>query len=120
MLDEAGAREVGDVLEELDGVAADAEEVPAPEQPHAIDVPGLLAEHLKDTKVAEIREALRGGRTIRRRQGYSVRVAASLALHQVALKQCAALADDGSTPAGRKAYRAYADRIAAATSTARR
>ncbi|GAB3164148.1 hypothetical protein GCM10027059_19720 [Myceligenerans halotolerans] len=29
------------------------------------------------------------------------------------LKQCAAPADGGSTPAGRKAYRTYADRIAA-------
>jgi putative DNA-invertase from lambdoid prophage Rac len=77
-------------------------------------VPGLLAEHLKATRVAEIREALRGGRSIRRGQGYSVRVTAPLALHQATLKQCAALAGNGSTPAGRKAYRTYADRIAAA------
>ncbi|MGW1616333.1 hypothetical protein ACWCQZ_44190 [Streptomyces sp. NPDC002285] len=46
---------------------------------------------------------------------YSVRVAAPLALHQATLRQCAALAGDGSAPAGRKAYRTYADRIAAAT-----
>jgi putative DNA-invertase from lambdoid prophage Rac len=90
------------------------EQVPKTEQPHAIDVPGLLAEYLKATKAVEIREALRGGRTIRRGQGYSVRVTAPLALHQATLKQCAALASGGSTPAGRKAYRAYADRIAAA------
>ncbi|MGW0827128.1 hypothetical protein [Streptomyces sp. NPDC002845] len=57
-MDAAGARDTGDVLEELDGVASDIEEeVPAPEQPHAIDVPGLLAEHLKATDVAEIRDA---------------------------------------------------------------
>jgi putative DNA-invertase from lambdoid prophage Rac len=37
-----------------------------------------------------------------------------LTLHQALLTQCAALAGDGSTPAGRKAYRAYADRIAGA------
>ena len=44
-------------------------------------------------------------------------VTAPLALHQAALQQCAALADDGATPAGRKAYRTYADRIAAAAKT---
>jgi DNA invertase Pin-like site-specific DNA recombinase len=116
VLDAAGARDVGDVLEELDGMDADVEEkVPAHEQQHAIDVPGLLAEHLKITHVAEIREALSGGRTIRRGQGCSVRVTAPLALHQGTLKECAALAGDGSAPAGRKAYRTYADRIAAAT-----
>jgi hypothetical protein len=43
-----------------------------------------------------------------------VRVTAPLALHQATLKQSTALAADGSAPAGRKAYRAYADRIAAA------
>ncbi|MCX5233123.1 hypothetical protein [Streptomyces sp. NBC_00233] len=61
---------------------------------------GLLAEHLKATEVAEIRQALRGDRRIRRGQGHSVRVSAPLALHQVALKQCAALTDGGSNPAG--------------------
>ncbi len=58
-----------------------------------------------------------GGRTIRRWQGYPVRVTAPLALHQATLGQCAALAGDGSTPAGRKAYRTYADRIVAAART---
>lgn len=115
VLDAAGAREGGSVLEEPGGVPADIEEkVPAPEQPHAIDVPGLLAEHLKATEVAEIQEALHSGRTIRRGQGYSVRVTAPLTLHQATLGQCAALAGDGCAPAGRKAYRTYADRIAAA------
>ncbi|WP_326693404.1 MULTISPECIES: hypothetical protein [unclassified Streptomyces] len=80
---------------------------------HAIDMPGLLAEHLKATKVSDIRESLRSGRTIRRGQGYSVRVTAPLVLHQAALKQCVALAADGGTRAGRKAYRTYAGRIAA-------
>lgn len=116
VLDAVGARDAGDILEDLDGVAVEVEEkAPEPEQPHAIDVPGLLAEHLKATDVAEIREALRGGRTIRRGQGYSVRVTAPLALHRATLKQCAALAGDGSAPAWRKAYRTYADRIATAT-----
>ncbi len=116
VLDAAGARDVRDILKELNGVTADVagqEQAPERKQPHTIDVPGLLAEDLNATEVAEIREALRGGRRIRRGLGYSVRVSAPLALHQAALKQCAALADGGSTPAGRKAYRTYADRIAA-------
>ncbi|EDX20932.1 MULTISPECIES: hypothetical protein [Streptomyces] len=83
------------------------------EPSHTIDVPGLLAEHLKAIETAEIRDALRGGRTIRRGQGYSVRVTAPLTLHRTMLKHCAALAGEGSAPAGRKAYRTYADRIAA-------
>jgi hypothetical protein len=117
VLDAAGARDVGDLPEELDGghTVEDQEQVPEPEQSHAIDVPGLLAKHLKATKVAEIREALRGGRTIRREQDYSVRVTVPLAVHQATLKQCADLTGVGSTPAGRKAYRTYADRITAAT-----
>ncbi|WP_260462433.1 recombinase family protein [Streptomyces sp. TRM72054] len=119
VLDAAGARAVGDVVDELHEVASGAEDPdrsPA-EPPHTIDVPGLLAEHLKATETAEIRDALHGGRTIRRGQGYSVRVTAPLALHQATLGQCAALTGDGSAPAGRKAYRTYADRILAATRT---
>lgn len=44
-----------------------------------------------------------------------MRVTGPAALHQAVLKQCAALAGDGSSPAGRKAYRTYADRIATVT-----
>ncbi|MEU1409726.1 hypothetical protein ABZ471_47360 [Streptomyces sp. NPDC005728] len=44
-----------------------------------------------------------------------MRVTAPLALHQGALQQCAALAREGGAPAGRKEYRTYAGRIAAAT-----
>ncbi|MBT2399499.1 hypothetical protein [Streptomyces sp. ISL-100] len=57
-----------------------------------LDVPGLLADHLRATRDAAVREALHCGRIIRRGQGHSVRVTALLALHQAALKQCAALA----------------------------
>ncbi|MFG3517602.1 hypothetical protein [Streptomyces bobili] len=111
-----GRRDAGGVLEEPGGVPADTRtQEQTPEQSHAIDdVPGLLADRLQGTQDTAVHEALRSGRTIRRGQGYSVRVAAPLALHQAALKQCAALAGDGSTPAGRKAYRTDAGRIAAA------
>lgn len=116
VLDAARARDAGDVPEVLDGVPAQApEQAPEPEPPHVIDAPGLLVEHLKATDAAEIRDALRGGRIIRRGQGYSMRVAAPLTFHQAVLGQCGALAGGGSAPARRKGYRAYADRITAAT-----
>ncbi|MFD4855217.1 helix-turn-helix domain-containing protein [Streptomyces atratus] len=113
VLDAAGARDVGDIREDL-AVSDIEDQKQVSEQSHAIDVPGLLAEHLRATEVAEIREALRSGRTIRCGRGYSVRVTAPLALHQATLKLCDALAGDGSAPAGRKAYRTYADRITVA------
>lgn len=91
----------------------DQELAPGPWQPHTLDVPGLLVDHLKGTPDTAAREALRGGRTIRRGQGYSVRITAPLALHQAALEQCTVLAEGGAAPAGRKAHRAYGDRIAA-------
>jgi DNA invertase Pin-like site-specific DNA recombinase len=118
-LDAAGARDVPAAPGLLDGTA-DAEPAPQMPEPGAavvLDVPGLLADHLQDTRDAAVGEALLSGRTIRRGQGYSVRVSAPLPLHRVVLQQCAALAGDGSTPAGRKAHRAYADRIAAVTQT---
>ncbi|MFI1568768.1 recombinase family protein [Streptomyces sp. NPDC020490] len=76
-----------------------------------IDMPGLLAEHLQDAAVAAVRDAVRDGRTIRRGKGYSLRVIAPLSVHQAALEACAVLAADGAAPAGRKAYRVYADRV---------
>lgn len=94
-------RKSGDVPEGSDDMAAyvgNQGQVPELEQPHAIDVPGLLTERLKATKAAEVRAALREGRTIRRGQGCSVRVTAPPALHQATLGQCTALAGDGFHP----------------------
>lgn len=118
VLDAAGARNAVDILEEPGDVDCTVEhQEQASEQPYAIDVPGLLADHLQGTRDTAVHEALLSGRTIRRGQGYSVRVTAPLALHQATLKQCAALAGDDSTSVGRKAYRTYADRIATLTRT---
>ncbi|MEZ0095946.1 hypothetical protein [Streptacidiphilus sp. EB129] len=118
-LDAAGARDLPDTPElPGDTVGAEpAQQLPAPGTAVVLDVPGLLADHLRGNEDAAVREVLRAGRTVRRGQGYSVRVAAPLALHQVVLAQCAALAGEGGTPAGRKACRAYADRIAGAVRT---
>lgn len=123
VLDSAGARDVPDdlgvLLGELDGEQAPPEPPAAADPVVSIDVPGLLAEHLQDAVDVAVRDALRGGRTIRRGQGYSLRVAAPLSVHQAALEACATLAADGAAPAGRKAYRVYADRVEAPAATSR-
>ncbi|MGW3100002.1 hypothetical protein ACWDCC_41930 [Streptomyces sp. NPDC001102] len=81
----------------------------------SIDVPGLLAEDLQDADDVALRDALSGGRTIRQGQGYSLRVAAPLGVHRAAIVEaCAVLAADGASPAGRKTYRVYAERVEAA------
>ncbi|MFC7841914.1 recombinase family protein [Streptomyces sp. NPDC057382] len=118
VLDSAGARDVPsdprELLGELGGEESSEPEASAPaDQVVSIDVPGLLAEHLQDAADVVVRDTLRGGRTIRRGQGYSLRVAAPLSVHRAALEVCAAIAADGAAPAVRKAYRAYADRVGA-------
>lgn len=119
VLDAAGVRDLPGDLGVLLGEGLDGEEGPQSEAPAAadpvvsIDVPGLLSEHLQKAADAAVRDALREGRAIRRGQGYSLRVAAPLSVHQAALEACAALAADGGAPAGRKAYRVYADRVEA-------
>ncbi|MGW3100006.1 recombinase family protein [Streptomyces sp. NPDC001102] len=118
VLDSAQVRQKPGDLAQLQEESA-AEESPVPETATAaaadpvvsIDVPGLLAEHLQDTADVAVREALDAGRSIRRGQGYSLRVAAPLSVHRAALQACAAHGVEGAAPAGRKAYRVYADRI---------
>ncbi|MFF4902536.1 recombinase family protein [Streptomyces sp. NPDC001068] len=118
VLDDAGVREVPEDLSALlddqgqDGVTDD--ETAAADPVVVIDVPGLVAEQLRVVDDDSIRIALAAGQTVRRGQGYSLRVAAPLGVHQAALAACAALAADGASPAGRKAYRVYADRVEAA------
>ncbi|WP_413102542.1 recombinase family protein [Streptomyces sp. Inha503] len=109
VLDAAGARAVPDDPAALPDDADEVQPDPS-ERTVVLDVPGLLAKHLQKTSDPALRAALQAGRTIRRGQGHSVRVTAQLAVHQAALQQCASLAN-GATPAGRKAYRAYADRV---------
>ncbi|MCT9141802.1 recombinase family protein [Streptomyces violarus] len=117
-LDSAGARDVPDdlgvLLGELDGAEAPPEHLAAADPVVSVDLPGLLAEHLQNAADVAVRDALRDGRAIRRGQGYSLRVAAPLSVHRAALEACAALAAGGAAPAGRKAYRVYADRVEAA------
>ncbi|WP_067833012.1 hypothetical protein [Actinomadura kijaniata] len=79
-----------------------------------LDLPGLLADHLRAVGDDTSRAALIWGRIIRRGKGYCIRLTVSLELHHAALQQSAALAAEGAGPAERKAYRVYATRIAAA------
>ncbi|MFJ7345775.1 recombinase family protein [Streptomyces sp. NPDC101110] len=111
-LDSAGAREVPDDLGVLLDDVADDHQDQAPADPTvSVDVPGLVAEHLLTGEDAKIRESLRDGRTIRRGQGYSVRVTAPLSLHQAMIEQSSdALMQ---SPAGRKAHRLHSNRVLA-------
>ncbi|MFB4294883.1 hypothetical protein ACBI99_45155 [Nonomuraea sp. ATR24] len=80
-----------------------------------LDLPGLLAGHLRTTGDETVRQALASGQTIRSGHGYSVRITAPLALHRAALEQSAALADAG--PTERKAHRVYAARVTVVQAT---
>jgi DNA invertase Pin-like site-specific DNA recombinase len=114
VLDDAGAREVpddlsglldgdaqGDVVGDVQAVAADPVAV--------VDVPGLVAEHLVDVADDAVRQALAAGQTIRRGQGYSVRVTAPVSVHAAMIEHSATALMQ--SPAGRKAHRIHSDRV---------
>jgi putative DNA-invertase from lambdoid prophage Rac len=80
-----------------------------------VEIPGKVADHLAGLAAlgeAEQR-ALSRGRTVRRGQGYSLRVTATAQVHQALLAAAATLDTDGASSADRKAYRIYADRLRA-------
>lgn len=101
--------------------AAIEEVVPAPELPVALDVPGKVADFLRaaDLEPAE-REGLDQGVTVRRGQGYPLRVSAVPAVHVGLLARCQPL-DGGhgvpTAPAQRKARREYENRVSILTPT---
>ncbi|MGW9241292.1 recombinase family protein [[Kitasatospora] papulosa] len=112
ILDDAGAREVSehqDSEDESGPVAVDGQEEPAVDPTVVVDVPGLVAEHLQDSGDEAIRRFLEGGQTIRRGQGYSVRVPAPLSVHVSMIEQSSA--GLMQSPAGRKAHRIHSDRV---------
>ncbi|MFD5784082.1 recombinase family protein [Streptomyces sp. NPDC126933] len=83
-------------------------------------MPGTLADHLTEDGTAPMedgtatRKALTQAETVRRGKGYSLRVLAPMSVHREILELAWPLAGgegSESTPAERKAYRAYADRI---------
>ncbi|MCX4822893.1 recombinase family protein [Streptomyces sp. NBC_01142] len=103
---------VADLLPEY---TAAPEDVPAPELPVALDMPGKVADFLRvaEPEPAE-QAALDQGATVRRGQGYTLRVSAVPSVHRALLARCQPL--DGAqgvtvVPAQRKARREYANRI---------
>ncbi|MGW7556008.1 recombinase family protein, partial [Streptomyces rimosus] len=84
------------------------EDVPAPELPVTLDMPGKVADflHAADLEPA-VRAALDEGVTVRRGQGYTLRVSAILAVHRQLLAHCQSLDGTPGTsaiPAQRKAH----------------
>ncbi|MER6318929.1 recombinase family protein [Streptomyces sp. NPDC001581] len=114
VLDAAGARDVPDDLSSLldggdqDDVADGQEQAPA-DPVAVVDVPGLVAEHLVDVADDAVRQALAAGQTIRRGQGYSVRVTAPVSVHVAMIEHSATALMQ--SPAGRKAHRIHSDRV---------
>ncbi|MFF1605194.1 resolvase [Streptomyces mirabilis] len=103
---------VADLLPEH---TVDGPDAPAPELPVVLDMPGKVADFLRsaDLEPAE-RAALDQGVTVRRGQGYTLRVSAVPAVHRQLLDRCQPL-DGGqgvpAVPAQRKARREYENRV---------
>ncbi|MFI9781663.1 recombinase family protein [Streptomyces sp. NPDC051956] len=103
---------VADLLPEHTVVDQNA---PSPELPVALDMPGKVADFLRATELEPAeRTALDQGVTVRRGQGYTLRVSAIPAVHGQLLNHCQPL--DGAqgvpaVPAQRKARREYANRV---------
>ncbi|WP_260470593.1 resolvase [Streptomyces sp. RP5T] len=99
--------------------AAAEESAPAPELPVTLDMPGKVADYLRTTDLEPAeRAALDQGTTVRRGQGYTLRVSAVPAVHHQFLARCQPL-DGGqglpAVPAQRKARREYENRVGALT-----
>jgi DNA invertase Pin-like site-specific DNA recombinase len=98
--------------------AAADEGTPAPELPVSLDMPGKVADFLRATEMDDVeRAALDHGVTVRRGQGYTLRVTAAPVIHRQLLARCQPL--DGAqgaptVPAQRKARREYENRVNAA------
>lgn len=92
-----------------DHTAPGGQDVPAPEAPVALDMPGKVAGFLRTLNLsADERAALDNGHTVRRGQGYTLRVTATPALHRQLLDFCQPL---DSTAAQRRARREYQGRV---------
>ncbi|SDC10202.1 putative DNA-invertase from lambdoid prophage Rac [Raineyella antarctica] len=82
--------------------------------PVRVEIPGQIAALLTDHPDLDPseRNALTGGRTTRRGRGYTLTVTAPADIHQTLLGAAATLITTESTPATRKAYRTYTQRVA--------
>ncbi|GGR46299.1 resolvase [Streptomyces netropsis] len=107
---------VADLLPDHTAVEKDA---PAPELPVTLDIPGKAVYFLRTAELEPAeRAALDQGVTVRRGQGYTLRVTAITAVHRQLLDRCQPL-DGGqglpAVPAQRKARREYENRVSALT-----
>ncbi|MGW7103273.1 recombinase family protein [Streptomyces sp. NPDC054838] len=103
---------VADLLPEH---TAGEEDIAALELPVTLDMPGKVADYLRATELEPAeRVALDQGATVRRGQGYTLRVTAAPAVHRQLLARCQPL-DGGhgvpAVPAQRKARREYEIRV---------
>jgi hypothetical protein len=93
----------------------DRQDTPAPETAVTLDMPGKVADFLRAAELEPTeRDALDQGVTVRRGQGYTLRVTAVPAVHRQLLARCQPL--DGAqgvpaVPAQRKARREYENRV---------
>jgi hypothetical protein len=100
---------VADLLPEYTAVDPGA---PAPELAVALDMPGKVADFLRAAELEPAERATRDqGITVRRGQGYTLRVTAVLAVHRRLLDLCQVLDGTAALPAQRKARREYENRV---------
>ncbi|WP_405634667.1 recombinase family protein [Streptomyces sp. NBC_00056] len=100
---------VADLLPEYTAIDPGA---PAPELPVVLDMPGKVADFLRATDLEPgERAALDQGMTVRRGQGYTLRVTALPSIHRQLLDRCQTLDGVSAIPAQRKARREYASRV---------
>ncbi|WP_406500105.1 recombinase family protein [Streptomyces sp. NBC_00846] len=100
---------VADLMPEHTVVDQDA---PAPELPVVLDMPGKVADFLRAAELEPAeRAALDQGVTVRRGQGYTLRVPAAPSVHRQLLGRCQPLDALSANPAQRKARREYANRV---------
>lgn len=90
----------------------DHQDAPAPETAVTLDMPGKVADFLRAAELDDAeRDALDHGVTVRRGQGYTLRVPAVRSVHRQLLDRCLPLDAPSAIPAQRKARREYANRV---------
>ncbi|MFD7533522.1 MULTISPECIES: resolvase [unclassified Streptomyces] len=89
-----------------------SQDTPAPEIAVALDMPGKVADFLRAAELEPAeRDALDQGLTVRRGQGYTLRIPAAPSVHRQLLDRCQPLDAPSAIPAQRKARREYANRV---------
>ncbi|MFD4025394.1 hypothetical protein ACFWRV_18025 [Streptomyces sp. NPDC058576] len=79
---------------------ASEEDAPAPELPVTLDMPGKVADYLRTTGMEPAQRAvLDQGATVRRGQGYTLRVSAVPVVHRQLLARCPLLDGGQGLPA---------------------